>query len=109
MIKLETLITRLLSIMFLSIYLPILLIYNPGFIGIKFQLPYTRVPYAYFGHILTLQNTFSPGYPALQSPEFLSRASSLRSHLREGEGAVYQIREIRIIGAKPPKNLRRVI
>ena len=34
--------------------------------------------------MLTLQNTFSPGYPALQSPEFLSRASSLRSHLREG-------------------------
>ena len=33
---------------------------------------------------LTLQNTFSPGYPASQSPEFLSRASSLRSHLREG-------------------------
>ena len=30
---------------------------------------------------LTLQNTFSPGYPALQSPEFLIRAGSLRSHL----------------------------
>ena len=60
-------------------------------------------------HFLPYKTLFPPGIQLHNPPSFLVERARFARIYEKARGAVYQIREIRIIGAKPPKNLRRVI
>ena len=57
--------------------------------------------------ILPYKTRFPPGIQLYNPPSFLFVRARFACINKEARGAVYQIREILIIGAKPPKKFRQ--